>query len=470
MPDNIKRLLKSKILLFLIPITFFFLGWGNIGHSIINYNTILTALPEMNFFEYWADSLAAHGSDADYRKSIDPDEGPKHYIDIDNYPEFISTGTIPQNLDSLVAIHGIQFVIDQGILPWAILHSTDSLQAAFEVNDMNKAMLLAADLGHYIADSHMPLHITRNYNGQYTGQYGVHSRYETGLINTFQDQIVYGGDSLQYIENLPSYIFNMIYDNYLYVDSVLAADAAAKAYAGNTNSTAYYNKFWELSKNFTIGLFKRASYRLTCVIYTAWINAEGTVPVELTSFTASLSNNKVNLNWTTATELNNHGFEIERCLDKSNWATIGFKEGKGTSTEANQYSYSDDIFEISSQKHFYRLKQIDFNGTFEYSAVVEVLIAPTKFSLDQNYPNPFNPSTTIKYTIPNVPLSGVEGSRVQLKAYDILGKEVATLINNYKEAGNYEVEFDASQLASGVYFYQLKVGSFSETKKMLLLK
>ena len=160
-------------------------------------------------------------------------------------------------------------------MPWAILNTTDSLQAAFENNNLHKAMLLAADLGHYIGDSHMPLHITRNYNGQYTGQYGVHSRYESNLIQRFQDQIIYDGDSLQYIDNIPNYIFNMIYDNYLYVDSVLAADAAAKAFAGNTNSTAYYNKFWELSKNFTIGLFKKASYRLTCVIYTAWINAGG---------------------------------------------------------------------------------------------------------------------------------------------------------------------------------------------------
>ena len=464
MPDKIKRLLKIKVLLFLIPIvTFFFLGWGYIGHSIINYNTILTALPKMQFFEDWADSLAAHGSDADYRKSIDPDEGPKHYIDIDNYPEFISTGTIPQNLDSLVAIHGYQFVIDQGILPWAILHTADSLQAAFESNNLHKAMLLAADLGHYIADSHMPLHITRNYNGQYTGQYGVHSRYESDLIQRFQNEIIYSGDSLQYINNLPDYVFSMIYDNYLYVDSVLAADAAAKAYAGNTNSTAYYNKFWELSKNFTIGLFKRASYRLTCVIYTAWINAEGTVPVELTSFTASRSNNKVNLNWTTATELNNHGFEIERSLDNTHWATIGFKQGSGTTTHPQQYSYSEDIPHLTNPIIYYRLKQVDYNGSFKYTDIVEITVAPTKFSLEQNYPNPFNPSTQINWQSP-------VGGRQTLKVFDVVGREVATLINDYKEAGNYEVEFDASQLASGVYFYQLKVGSFIENKKMLLLK
>ena len=163
---KIKTFLKPRIVLPIIFISaFFFLGWGYVGHSIINYRTILSALPEMGFFETWADSLAAHASDADARKSWDPDEAPKHYIDIDNYPEFIATGTIPQNFDSLVAIHGLSFVMDQGILPWAILKTADSIQAAFEINDMHKAMLLSADLGHYIADGHMPLHITRNYNG-----------------------------------------------------------------------------------------------------------------------------------------------------------------------------------------------------------------------------------------------------------------------------------------------------------------
>ena len=196
-PVKSKSFLKTALLVPGTAVLFFiFLGWGYVGHHIINYNTILSALPQMVFFDTWADSLAAHASDADYRKSWDPDEAPKHYIDIDNYPEFIANGTMPQNFDSLVAIHGYSFVIDQGILPWAIINTADSLEAAFEINDMHKAMLTAADLGHYIADSHMPLHITKNYNGQYTGQYGVHSRYESDLIETFQSQIVYDGDTL----------------------------------------------------------------------------------------------------------------------------------------------------------------------------------------------------------------------------------------------------------------------------------
>ena len=115
------------------------------------------------------------------------------------------------------------------------------------------------------------------------------------------------------------------------------------------------------------------------------------------------------LNWSTSTELNNRGFEIERSTNKKDWRLIGFKEGKGTTTETQNYSFVDDLFGISSPQLFFRLKQIDFDGSFEYSDVVEVDIAPSTFSLSQNYPNPFNPSTKIKFTIPNVTLSEVEG-------------------------------------------------------------
>jgi hypothetical protein len=385
--DKTKSTLKTGIFLMLITFSsLLFLGWGQLGHYIINYNTILSAYPELEFFDTWADSLAAHASDADHRKSWDPDEAPRHYIDIDNYPEFIATGTIPQDFDTLVAIHGYSFVIDQGILPWAIINTADSLEAAFEIEDMHKAMLKAADLGHYIADSHQPLHITRNYDGQYTGQDGVHSRYETHLIQDFQDEIIYNGDSLQYIDNIPDFVFNMIYDNYQYVDSVLYADSVAQAFAGNHNSTEYYNKFWELAKNFTIGLFQKASYRIACVIYTEWINA-GSSPT-------------------------------------------GITENNGTSLP--------------------------------------------DFRLYQNYPNPFNPTTTIKYSVPVGTSPACPAGRfmkfIQLKVYDILGKEIKTLVNENQPAGNYEVRFDAKDLPSGIYFYRIQSGNFSEIKKMILLK
>ncbi len=206
----------------------------------------------------------------------------------------------------------------------------------------------------------------------------------------------------------------------------------------------------------------------------------GPIPVELTSFTASSVDGNVVLNWITATELNNSGFEIQRSLSptpslkegalgNSDWQKIGFVTGNGTSTEVHSYSFTDQ--NPVDGKSYYRLKQIDFDGSFEYSNIVEVdFTLPIVFSLEQNYPNPFNPSTKIKYSITNVALSGVEGSRVILKVFGILGNEVETLVNEEKPAGNYEVNFDASKLSSGVYFYQLHAGSFVETKKMILLR
>ncbi len=207
----------------------------------------------------------------------------------------------------------------------------------------------------------------------------------------------------------------------------------------------------------------------------------GNIPVELTSFTANVVDRKTELEWQTASELNNSGFEIEKAVfslkssvdDKKNWLKLGFVDGKGTTTEIGNYSFVDD--ELLTQKTYYRLKQIDFDGTFSYSDEVEVDVnAPLTFSLAQNYPNPFNPVTTIRYSIPNVTLSEVEGSRVQLKIYDVLGNDVATLVDDYKIAGTYKVDFHPASsiknLVSGVYFYRLQAGSFVETKKMILLK
>jgi len=187
------------------------------------------------------------------------------------------------------------------------------------------------------------------------------------------------------------------------------------------------------------------------------------VPVELVSFTASVAANVVTLSWSTATELNNSGFEIERSSDNTIWRTIGFKEGNGTTSEPQQYSYSDLLLGKAPSKLYYRLKQLDFNGSFEYSGIVEVEIAPTEFSLAQNYPNPFNPITAISYQLPM-------NSFVTLKVYDVLGNEVATLVNEEKSAGVHEVEFNATELGSGVYFYTLKADEFLSTKKMILLR
>ncbi len=187
------------------------------------------------------------------------------------------------------------------------------------------------------------------------------------------------------------------------------------------------------------------------------------IPVELTSFAASVQENKVVLNWATATETNNQGFEIERKLFGSNYEKIGYVTGFGTTTELKSYSFKDE--NITSGKYSYRLKQIDFDGTFEYSNVIEVEVdfTPKEYTLYQNYPNPFNPSTTISFSIP-------EGSFVTLKIYDMLGREVAILISEELSSGTYSQQWNAVGLAGGIYFYSLQAGSFVETMKLVLLK
>ncbi len=370
----LKNIRKLKIL-FLTSFCFLSLGWGSVGHKIINRNTTLSFPPELNFLMHWADPLADHGSDADNRKGSDPNEAPKHYIDIDNYPEFAANGIITQNLDSVVMKYGYTFVIDQGILPWAIMQAVDSLQTAFQRGDWARALLVASDLGHYVGDAYMPLHITKNYNGQYTGQLGVHSRYESTMIGNYSQEIVFTGDTAFYISNVSDFTFEMIYANYHYVDSVLSADLIAKHYAGGSYNSTYYQKLWELTKNFTTKLFKNASYDLALLIYTAWKNAGEPV-----------------------------------------------------------------ITNIENEK-----------------------IAVTDFKLEQNYPNPFNPATTIRWQ------SMTDGWQT-LKVYDVLGNEVVTLVNEYKPAGSYEVDFNASNLSTGIYFYSIQVDDINFTRKMVLIR
>jgi len=198
------------------------------------------------------------------------------------------------------------------------------------------------------------------------------------------------------------------------------------------------------------------------------------LPVELNSFTAEAIDFNVKLNWGTATEINNYGFEVERTrlrpsepdFAEASWETLGFVEGHGNSNSPKQYSYTDKN-PIGGSMFIYRLKQIDFDGTYEYSDEIEVEIMPDEFALYQNYPNPFNPTTKIRYQLPRE-------SKVIIKIYDILGAEVITLLNEEKEAGVYEVNFNTQSathgLPSGTYIYRIIAENFIATKKMVLLK
>ncbi len=188
------------------------------------------------------------------------------------------------------------------------------------------------------------------------------------------------------------------------------------------------------------------------------------VPVELSSFIATISDNKIYLGWETSSELNNRGFEVQKknLNNNSEWQKVGFVDGAGTTTDKQSYTFVDS--NPGNGTILYRLKQIDYDGSFKiYPPVMIEFNIPDKFLLSQNYPNPFNPGTKISW---QSPVSG----QTTLKVYDLLGNEVAKLVDEYKAAGNYEVEFNAGNLASGVYFYKLTTGSLAQVKKMIISK
>lgn len=187
------------------------------------------------------------------------------------------------------------------------------------------------------------------------------------------------------------------------------------------------------------------------------------LPVTLSSFVSKVNKNDVKLIWVTEIETNNSGFDIERKTEGNDWLKIAFVQGNGTTNSARIYTYEDK--KLPTKTYRYRLKQIDYNGQYEYHTLNNDVIVgkPNEFKVGQSYPNPSNPKSKIDYEIP------VEG-KVSIKVYDILGKEVATIVNEFKQAGYYTVDFDGSNLASGVYIYKVQAGVFSEIKKMVLVK
>ena len=193
------------------------------------------------------------------------------------------------------------------------------------------------------------------------------------------------------------------------------------------------------------------------------------IPIELSSFSVIVVSDKINLTWTTLSEANNHnlGFQIERSPDGENFVSIAFVEGHGTSTIIHNYRYIDN--EVNSGEYYYRLKQIDFDGSYEYSDAVKVVIGvPDKFYLSQNYPNPFNPETEIKYQLP-------AASSVNIKVYNIIGQEIKTLFSGHQSAGYYSVKWNGTnnqgmKVASGLYIYKMEAGSFIDVKKIVFLQ
>ncbi len=244
------------------------------------------------------------------------------------------------------------------------------------------------------------------------------------------------------------------FDNLLFIDSLITD---SNRFITTLPDRNWY--YWRISVWNNSGYFR---------ISDVWnFRREFPVPVEMQSFTSSVISNDVRLNWSTTYEINNSGFDIERSIIKGQksdeWIRVGNVSGKGTSAIVQNYSYTDR--NVSSGKYTYRLKQIDFNGNFEYFNLNdEVNIGiPSKYELSQNYPNPFNPTTNLKYEIP-------EQGFVTLKIYNTSGMEVATLVSENKNAGYYSINYNATSLTSGVYFYTVSVNNFVATKKMMLVK
>lgn len=204
--------------------------------------------------------------------------------------------------------------------------------------------------------------------------------------------------------------------------------------------------------------------------WTSGTDPDTPLPVELISFAASRVNGNILLLWSTATEVNNFGFEIERKIlpsvsqnEQAEWKNIGFIPGSGNSNSVKKYSFLDNP--AGQGRYIYRLKQIDNDGKSEYSSQVEITFSelPLGYTLEQNHPNPFNPGTIIRFSVP-------EGGSVSLKIFDALGTEITTLVNGYLSAGSHERYFDGSNLPSGIYYYEITANGYKETKKMNLLK
>jgi len=202
-------------------------------------------------------------------------------------------------------------------------------------------------------------------------------------------------------------------------------------------------------------------------VFDAVIQYERLLPVELENFSFSIYKDKVQLKWETITETNNFGFEIERkVMDKTMqnplWHKIGFVPGSGNSNIPLKYNFLDN--NLHDGKTFYRLKQIDNDGTYKYSPIISVeYYLKLEYSLRQNYPNPFNPNTIIEYTIP-------EDSHVKIVLYDLLGAEIKTLKDEYVQAGHYKLDVNFNNLASGIYLYEMKTNNFKQSKKLIYLK
>jgi hypothetical protein len=248
-------------------------GWGWATHRLINKEAVNHLPRSLGFFINNAQWISDHSVDADDRRSSsNPSEAPKHFIDIEDYPEF-KTGTLSHDIKLLIGKYGSSTVTSIGVVPWAIDWSLDSLTESLRRGDTTNALQFAADLGHYVGDAHQPLHVTANYNGAQTGNNGIHSRYETTMMGKYLSEITVTKDQVHSVAAPIDFAFEYVtYANGL-ADSIMRADTFAKTLANSTSSSAYYTALWEETGAMTKKQIQNATVDLACLWYTAAVNA-----------------------------------------------------------------------------------------------------------------------------------------------------------------------------------------------------
>lgn len=275
--------------------------WGATAHRLINLKAPMDLPDSLSALKADSSFYAAHASDPDNRKNSKDTsmyaESPRHFIDLDWYPNYMS---LPHNFDSVWSHYGWNTVKGQGTNPWATVWVFDSLVAQFRRGDFVKAESTMSDLGHYVGDAHQPLHCTENYDGG-TANKGIHSRYETDMINTYQDSIVIVPASIHYVSSPIDFIFDYIHHSLFYVDTIMAADIYAKSISGwsDPKTTAppnYYAALWQKVGGFTKGLIQQATVDLASLWYTAWVNAQSSSPPVLFTLTVGATNGTVTIN------------------------------------------------------------------------------------------------------------------------------------------------------------------------------
>jgi hypothetical protein len=268
--------MNKKLLLFfvlvLLPVAVI-LSWGAKGHKLINKKAMELLPDEMSGFVKWQDYISIHSVDPDLRRDNDKTEGPKHFIDIDFYPEFLN-GKMIEDKSQLVAEYGDSTVTKMGLLPWATLNTYNNLIKAFREKDRDKALIYASDLGHYIADGHQPMHTIMNYNGQMTGQKGIHFRYESIMVDSNLSQIAtdFEAEKAKYIDNKLDFIFNYIADANSVSDVLFDADQYAFKKVNSHDSAEYYRLLWFKTKYITETQIDNAARDFASLFYSAWID------------------------------------------------------------------------------------------------------------------------------------------------------------------------------------------------------